>query len=202
MNQWKNTSPVLRWYNKIPNKTQCSFIQFDIKGFYLSITRGLMKKAIEFGKTIADIPDEDLSVIMQLRKTLLFSAKVPCVKKEMDEDFDVPMGCYDSAEVCEIVGSYILNLLGNILVKDLVGLYGDDGLAIVRNLSAPEIERKRKAIIKLYKECGLNITIQTNLNIANFLDIKMNLDLGTYRPYRKPDYMPAYINRKSNHPPL
>ena len=29
----------------------------------------------------------------------------------------------------------------------------------------------------------------------------MNLGTGTYRPYRKPDKMPAYINRKSNHPP-
>ena len=102
---------------------------------------------------------------------------------------------------CEIVGSYILNLLGNILGKDLVGLYRDDGLAIVRNLSGPEIERKRKAIIKLFKECGLNITIQTNLKIVNFLDIEMNLGTGTYGPYRKPDNMPVYINRNSNHPP-
>ena len=102
---------------------------------------------------------------------------------------------------CEIVGSYILNLLGSILDKDLVGLYRDDGLAIVRNLSGPKIERKRKAIIKLFKECGLNITIQANLKIVNFLDIEMNLGTGTYRPYRKADNMPVYINRNSNHPP-
>ena len=29
----------------------------------------------------------------------------------------------------------------------------------------------------------------------------MNLDTSTYRPYRRPDNMPVYINRKSNHPP-
>ena len=112
------------------------------------------------------------------------------------------MGCCDGAEVCEIVGSCILNLLSNILDKDLVGLYRNDGLAIVRNLSSPEIERKRKAIIKLFKECGLNTTIQTNLKIVNFLDVEMNLDTGTYRPYRKPDNMLVYINRKSNYPPI
>ena len=78
----------------------------------------------------------------------------------------MPTGCYDGAEVCEIVGSCILNLLGNILDKDLVGLYRDDSLAIVRNLSGPEIERKRKAIIKLFK------AIQINLKIVNFLDIR------------------------------
>ena len=108
------------------------------------------------------------------------------------------MGCYYSAEVCEIVGSYILNLLGNILDNDLVVLYRDNGLAIVRNLSSPEIERKRKAIIKLFKECGLNITIQTNLKVVNFLDIEMNLDTGIYQSYRKPDNMPAHINKKSS----
>ena len=145
-----------------------------------------MNKAIEFTKTIVDIPDEDLSVIIQSQKTL-FSKKVPWVKKERNTDFDVPMGCYDCTEVCGIIGSYILNLLGSILHKDLVGLYKGDDLAIVRNLSGPKIERKRKAIIKLFKECGLNITIQTNLKIVNFTDIEMNLDTGTYRPYRKSD---------------
>ena len=29
----------------------------------------------------------------------------------------------------------------------------------------------------------------------------MNLDTGTYRPYRKPDNIPVYINRKSDNPP-
>ena len=61
---------------KISNKTQYSFIQFGVNNFYSSITRGLMKKALEFAKTIADIPDEELSVIMQSRKTLFFSKKV------------------------------------------------------------------------------------------------------------------------------
>ena len=73
------------------------------------------------------------------------------------------MGCYDGVEVCKIIGSYILKLLCNILDKDLEGLYRDNGLVIARNLFGPEIERKRKVIIKLFKECGLNITIQTNL---------------------------------------
>ena len=86
MNQWKNRSEVLKWYNKIPNKTLCSFIQFGIEGFYPSIRRELMDKAIGFAKTIVDIPDEDLSVIMQSRKTLLFCKKVPWVKKERGED--------------------------------------------------------------------------------------------------------------------
>ena len=95
---------------------------------------------------------------------------MPWIKKEREEDIDVPMGCYDGA-----VGSYILNLLCTFLHKGLVDLYKDDALAIVRNLSGPETERKIIAIFKLFKECGLNIAIQTNLKIVNFLNLKINL---------------------------
>ena len=130
INQWENTSAVLTWYSKIHRKTQCSFRQIGIESFYPFITRGLMNKAIEFAK-IPDIPDEDLSIIIKSRKTLLFSEKFPWLKQERDKDFDVPMGCYDGAEGCEIVGSYILNLISNILYKELVGLYRDDSLVKV-----------------------------------------------------------------------
>ena len=51
------------------------------------------------------------------------------------------------------------------------------------------------------KKCGLNITIQTNLQIVNFLIAKMNLEPDTYQQYRKLDNRPVYINRKPNHPP-
>ena len=47
-------------------------------------------------------------------------------------------------KVCEIVGSYILNLLSNILDKDLAGLYRDNGLAIVRNLLGLKFKGKEK----------------------------------------------------------
>ena len=41
--------------------------------------------------------------------------------------FDVTMWSYDSAEVCELIGIYIQSLLTNILSKDNMGLYRDDG---------------------------------------------------------------------------
>ena len=50
--------------------------------------------------------------------------------------------------------------------------------------------------MKLFKECGLNIAIQINLKIVNFLDIEIK---GSYR---KPDNMPVYINSRSNYPLL
>ena len=117
-----------------------------------------------------------------------------------NEDFDVPIWCYDGGEVCELVGSYLLKKLSNIVDKKSIDLYRDDELAILQNLSGPQIERKRKDVIKMFKTAGLNITIQAGLRIVNFLDVQFNLNNSTYRPYRKPDNTPVYINKKSNHP--
>ena len=82
-----------------------------------------------------------------------------------------------------------------------IGLYRDHGLGIFRNLSGPGIERKRKAIVHVFQECGLSITTKANLKVVNFLDIQLDLINGTYRPYRKPndDMVHVYIN--SNHLP-
>ena len=42
------------------------------------------------------------------------------------------------------------------------GLYRDDGRGVLRNTSAPDADRKRKSIIKIFKECGLSITCEVN----------------------------------------
>ena len=41
---------------------------------------------------------------MQSIRKLLFNNKNPLLKKFGNEEFDVPMGFFDSAEVCELVG--------------------------------------------------------------------------------------------------
>ena len=65
------------------------------------------------------------------------------------------MGCFDGAEVCELVGLYILDKLSNVTDKNNIGLYRDDGLGILNNLSGPEMERTRKDITKIFQDCGV-----------------------------------------------
>ena len=131
---------------------------------------------------------------MQSRKTLLFQNSVPWVKKLGNENFDVSAGCYDGVEVCEIVGSFILNKLTYTANKSDIGIYHDDGLGIFYNVSKPEIERKKKAIVKIFKGCGLSITIQCNLKTVDFLDVTFDLDNTVYKPFRKENNKPIYIN--------
>ena len=178
INQRKNTSNLLDWYANYTDKNKASFVQFDIENFYPSITSDLLYNSIQFANEATTVADNDIHNIMQSRKTLLFNEKKPWVKRCGDEDFDVPMGCYDGAEVCELVGSYLLKKVSSIVDKKSIGLYRDDGLAILQNLSGPQIEQKRKDIIKMLKTAGLNITIQAGFPIVNFLNAQFNLNNG------------------------
>ena len=60
--------------------------------------------------------------------------------------------------------------------KEDVGLYCDDGLSIFKNLLRPEIERKKKSIVKKFKKCGLSLVVDINLKTVNFLDVTFDLD--------------------------
>ena len=110
------------------------------------------------------------------------------------------MGAYDGAEVCELVGLYVLSLLENKINADSIGLYRDDGLAVVRNKSGTQCDRMRKQLIKIFQEIGLKITVDVSLKQVNFLDASMDLNTGTHTPFRKPNNLPVYINVSSNHP--
>ena len=67
------------------------------------------------------------------KKCCSFKTTNPEKTKSGDPDFDVPMGCYDVAEACELVGIFILTKLSNIRDKRSIGLYRDDRLAYFRN---------------------------------------------------------------------
>ena len=99
------------------------------------------------------------------------------------------------------VGLFVLSTLRDKFKSNDIGLYRDDGLALFKRTSGPQAERKRKEIIKHFKNHGLAITIQSNLHIVCFLDVTLNLTDGSYCPYRKPNNTTQYIDARSNHPP-
>ena len=95
----------------------------------------------------------------------------------------------------------LLCFLAKLINKNDCGLYRDDGLLILRNVDCQQIDRTRKNIMKIFKDIGYAIDVETNLKIVDFLDITFNLNNDTYRPYKKPNYLLSYINKFSNHPP-
>ena len=138
---------------------------------------------------------------MHCRKSLLFDNEIAWTKKNHSDMCDVTMGSFDGAEVCELIGLFLLNNLSEKYGKDNVGLYRDDRLVLLRNASGPQSEWTRKDITQEFKKQGLNISISTNQKICNFLDVTLNLMDRTYYPYRKPNNDTLYIDSNSNHPP-
>ena len=168
VNQWKNTSNVINWFNNIENKKDCSFIQFDIKEFYPSITEEILEEAISFAKSLMDIDDHEIRTI----KSLLFHNNVSWKKKLLETTrscFDVTMGRYDDVEVCELVGTFILSKLGNIIGKKNTGLYHDNRLVVLWNMNVWGIDKIRKIIIKIFKDVGSQLEIKTNLKKSRVL---------------------------------
>ena len=62
-------------------------------------------------------------------------------------------------------------------------------------------QKNWKKFQKLFKKEDLDIIVQCNLKITNYLDITPNLNNGSYRPYRKPNEETNYIHVNSDHPP-
>ena len=108
------------------------------------------------------------------------------------------VGAYDGAEVREFMDTCILNLLSKKYNKKDFGLCCDDGLAILKNKSEPQSGQVKKNIQRIFKEHGLDIIIQCNMKIVNYLDVTFNLNNGTYT---KPNNEIKYIHKDSNHSP-
>ena len=164
---------------------------FDIKDFYPSIKETILIKVINFAEKRVNITNEDKVIIKHARKSLLYNNREPWMKKDSGL-FDVTMGAYDEAEVCELVRTFLLYKLSLKYNKNNIGIYRDDGLAIFKNISGPKSEKVKKDIQKLFKENELDIIIQCNMKTVNY---------STYRPYQKENNQIKYIYTESNHPP-
>ena len=107
----------------------------------------------------------------------------------------------DGVEVCELVGICLLTQLSFKCKKENIGLYRDDGLAVFKNISGRQSEKLEKQFQQVFNENHLKIEIECNLKIVNYLDVTLNLNGGTYKPYGKPNDETLYVHAKSNHPP-
>ena len=109
------------------------------------------------------------------------------------------MGSSDGAEVCELIGIFMLTLIGNIYNCTNIGLYRDDGSTVFKNTSCPQSEKIKKTSQKMFKNKCLDI-INCNMKIVNYLDVTLNLNNGSYRPYKKPTEETNYIHVNCDHP--
>ena len=130
-----------------------------------------------------------------------FNHETPWQKRNSNTPFDVSdMGSYDGAETCELVGCYLLSQLTQIPEID-IGLYRDDGLAVLNQTRPQKIEKAKKEIRRIFANNNLWVTIEAYKKIFNFLDVTLDLTTERFKPYSKPATTLLYVHSKSNHPP-
>ena len=64
--------------------------------------------------------------------------------------FDVTMGCFDGAEVCQLVGTFVLVTLSKKIPSSDIGLYRDDGLGALWNMPGPQADQIRKDVMRIF----------------------------------------------------
>ena len=68
------------------------------------------------------------------------------------------MGSFDGAEICEL-GLLILNHLGQKFDKQNIGLYRDDGLAILKSKTTRLVDEAREYLPAVFEQFDLKITV-------------------------------------------
>ena len=123
-------------------------------------------------------------------------------KKGEGGNFDVSIGAYDGAEICELVFvvCVLLYSINKIMDPSSHGLYYGDGLIIVDKNTPKKCDDIRKRLYKLFDEFGFRLDIRTDLKITDYLDVTLNLYSRTVSPFRKRNQDLRYVNRGSNHP--
>ena len=172
----------------------------DSKEFYPSVTEEILQNTITFSKGFISIIDPDLRIIKHCSRSLLFSKEEVWNKNSTAIFFDVTMGSYDGAEICKLVGVYILPHRETIIKKKEMELYRDNGLLILRGANSQKTDKTRKNIKQIFKNIGFKIDIVANLKEVNFLDVTFNRINETFCPYRKPNDKLLYIHTSSNPP--
>ena len=132
--------------------------------------------------------------------TILFNNQKTWAKKNDGGLFDVTMGSFHGAELCELIGLHLLYDLSMNIGEGNLGLYRDDGLAVIDASSKVSYKRIENVIKTIMDKHDLKITMDIGNYSTNFLDVTFSLKDNLYRPYRKPNSELLYIDNKSNHP--
>ena len=147
INQWKDISEVIDWFKKLEDKSNSKVIQLDIKEFYRSVTEQTLNKAISFASNYTTNSAEDIRNIKHRRKLLLLHIEQAWKEKESSGCFDVTMGSYDGAELCELIGVFMQSVLQDVINKEAMGLYRDDELIVLNKANSQKTDIIRKKII-------------------------------------------------------
>lgn len=202
IDQFKNTNDCLVWFSKLQDFERRAFLTFDIVDFYPSISKDLLEKALFWARKHlknGTLSRTDIDLILAARISILSYKGDIWIKKT--GEFDVTMGSPDGAEVSELVGLYLLDLLRQkgIIPHGTFGLYRDDGIVALTTPSGRRQEIIRQCIRKFFVSVGLKVEISAAKPFVDYLDVRLHTN-KTHEIYYKPNTVTTYVNTQSNHP--
>ena len=156
---------TIDWFKNIRDKKRFTLVQFNIIEFYPSITKELLLKSLNHAREYTDITEEEVEIILACRKSAQSDNCRTWIKSHI-ANFDVSMGDYDSAQVADLLGIYILDVLGRIVDLEQVGLYRDAGMFFIPDSNGPKTSNIQKKIIRTFKLLGLRIQIASNSRLS------------------------------------
>ena len=196
---------LLQWQNDLHWRSTGKSVQRSSVSMWLTSTRLLRRTS---WKEPCSSPSS--TPPSPIKRRMLFSthgSRCPFVTqdrewiKEGTGLFDLTMGCHDSAETCQLLGTLVLATITKAMPSASIGLYRNDGLGVLWDTPGSKADWIRMDLIKLFAEMGLRITIQRNWKVADFPDETLNLSTRSYYPIMKPNDRPVYTRKLCNHLP-
>ena len=105
-----STGEVIEWFKDLKDKKHFKFINWDIDNFYASITPNIVEQALDWAAHYVDITPHQRKVVMQSCQSFLYFGG-QAWRKKGDDNFDVSMGAYHGAQLCELVGLFLMSRL-------------------------------------------------------------------------------------------
>ena len=180
-NEKNNGTELSKYVWKLKSKSTNYEIKWNImhkigevlnkKDFYPSITKEHLLKAIELSNQFTKSTNDEIDHLMHTCQTIICYDNRIWTKLNNTDNFDIAMGSFHGAEVCDLVGLYILSKLSPIVGAPNIGLYRDDGLGVIKQ-SSKEI---KKTIISEMLKIGFDIIINIGNTSTDFLDVTLDL---------------------------
>ena len=113
--QWRYTNDCIKWFTDYDKNDKCSFIKYDIKEFYPTITEKAVDEKLKLAKEYILILEDKINIIKHCCKSILYHNEELWIKKGDSDNFGNPIGSFDGAKLSEFIWCLLLYNVNSII---------------------------------------------------------------------------------------